>query len=583
MLAMAMHAQPGVYALLLGSGISTSAGIPTGWGVVKSLVSKLAAAEDPDDAQSHALAASDPEAWWSAHADGELGYSSLLAEAAPSASTRQGLLREYFVATDREREEGNKVPGPAHTAVAELAKRGTVRVILTTNFDRLIEQALDAEGVQAQVISRADAVKGMTPLTHAAVTVIKLHGDYTELDTRNTLDELTTYPKEWTELLRQVFTEFGLVISGWSGEWDKALVAALESAPRRYPLYWDSRSSNGPGARQLLTALHGHRMPAETAEQLFSDLAGSIDALDRLAEPQLTTAMAIARLKRYLPNPVLRIDLHDLVMSKVDDVATAVRSLPFRSNVLTVDDLDGHFTELLAATTPLLRLLIAGVYHDDEGAHTRLWVDILQRLLDLRQTFTGPTALLPLQHYPALLALQSMNIVAVERSRDGLFTELLTAPRWADIGRDPSPAFDVLHMGQVLDDGTVLVLPRWNGHRWSYPPSHMLRNDLEAVFADHLPSGEQFRRLMDDVEYRTGFVQHFLRVPDLGMWHANSGEFVGDRNQRRDGSLPAETRFREHIERHGKGVWGTMTATGILTDSEFDSYRAVLKQYVRFG
>lgn len=30
MLATGMHAQPGVYALLLGSGVSTGAGIPTG-------------------------------------------------------------------------------------------------------------------------------------------------------------------------------------------------------------------------------------------------------------------------------------------------------------------------------------------------------------------------------------------------------------------------------------------------------------------------------------------------------------------------------------------------------------------------
>jgi hypothetical protein len=42
MLATAMQSQPGVYALLLGSGISTGAGIPTGWGVVTSLVEKAA-------------------------------------------------------------------------------------------------------------------------------------------------------------------------------------------------------------------------------------------------------------------------------------------------------------------------------------------------------------------------------------------------------------------------------------------------------------------------------------------------------------------------------------------------------------
>lgn len=46
MLATSMHAQPGVYALLLGSGVSSGAGIATGWGVVTTLVREVAALVD---------------------------------------------------------------------------------------------------------------------------------------------------------------------------------------------------------------------------------------------------------------------------------------------------------------------------------------------------------------------------------------------------------------------------------------------------------------------------------------------------------------------------------------------------------
>ena len=179
-------------------------------------------------------------------------------------------------------------------------------------------------------------------------------------------------------------------------------------------------------------------------------------------EPPLTTAMAVARLKRYLPNPVLRIDLHDLVMSKVDTVNTVIRAIPYPSAV-SFEQLDAHFTELLTATTPLLHLLVTGVHHDD-GSHTQLWVDVLQRLLDLRQTHTGNPTLLPLQRYPALLALQTMNLVAVERGRDDLFIGLLTAPKWADVGREPTPSFDVLHLQRVLEEGMVNGLPQWGAN-----------------------------------------------------------------------------------------------------------------------
>ena len=42
-LALGLSASPGVYAMLLGSGTSTAAGVPTGWGVVTDLIRKVAA------------------------------------------------------------------------------------------------------------------------------------------------------------------------------------------------------------------------------------------------------------------------------------------------------------------------------------------------------------------------------------------------------------------------------------------------------------------------------------------------------------------------------------------------------------
>ena len=44
-LAFSVYSGKGVYALLLGSGISTSAGVPTGWGIILDLIRKVAAVE----------------------------------------------------------------------------------------------------------------------------------------------------------------------------------------------------------------------------------------------------------------------------------------------------------------------------------------------------------------------------------------------------------------------------------------------------------------------------------------------------------------------------------------------------------
>ena len=140
-------------------------------------------------------------------------------------AARRGLPAGFFEPSEEELDAGLKVPGPAHHAVAALVKRGFVRVIITTNFDRLTEQALEEAGVPPQVVSLPEAVDGMAPLSHAKATVVKLNGDYADLQARNTAEELSDYPPAWKALLHRVFDEYGLVISGWSADLD--LGAAL--------------------------------------------------------------------------------------------------------------------------------------------------------------------------------------------------------------------------------------------------------------------------------------------------------------------------------------------------------------------
>ncbi len=101
-LATSVHASPGVYALLLGSGVSSATGIRTGWQIVSDLVRRAATAKFPDDPAAGDPAAGDPaadnpEAWWSEHGDGQpLGYSGLLEALAPTPAARDALLSGYF-------------------------------------------------------------------------------------------------------------------------------------------------------------------------------------------------------------------------------------------------------------------------------------------------------------------------------------------------------------------------------------------------------------------------------------------------------------------------------------------------------
>ena len=114
-LAFSIQANPGVYSVLVGSGVSKAAKIPTGWEVTLDLTRKLAKLYgetcDPD-----------PEHWHLNKFGKEAVYSDLLDGLAKTPAERQQLLREYWEPNDQEREGGEKQPTAAHRAIATLAR-----------------------------------------------------------------------------------------------------------------------------------------------------------------------------------------------------------------------------------------------------------------------------------------------------------------------------------------------------------------------------------------------------------------------------------------------------------------------------
>jgi NAD-dependent SIR2 family protein deacetylase len=205
----AVYSNKGVYAVLLGSGMSSAAGIPTGWEITLELVRRIAKAEGV------AEGVADPAAWFQMTKGREPEYSALLDMLAVTAEERRAILHRFIEPTQEEAQAGLKVPTAAHRALAGLTARGYIRVILTTNFDRLTETALRQAGVEPTVISSADDAVGSVPLTHAGCVVVKLNGDYLDTRIRNTPAELAAYDPRMNQYLDRVLDEFGLIVLGW--------------------------------------------------------------------------------------------------------------------------------------------------------------------------------------------------------------------------------------------------------------------------------------------------------------------------------------------------------------------------------
>ena len=471
-LALAVHAGRGVYALLLGSGVSRAAKIPTGWEITLDLIRRLADLSNESPAS--------PEAWYREKHCKEPDYSALLEDLAKTGAERQQLLRQYVEPTAEEREQGEKAPTAAHHAIARLAANGYVKVIITTNFDCLLESALREAGVEPQVISTDDQVKGAVPIVHAPCTVLKLHGDYLDTRIRNTLQELEKYSEEYDRLLDRIFDEFGLIVCGWSGEWDTALRNAFQrTASRRYTTYWTVHGELGEEGKRLIAHRKAETISIQDADSFFPSLADHVESIEEFSRPHpLSTQIAVATAKRYLPNEQYDIRFHDLVNDLVGDFLRK-KSVP--ATGINAKELTARVRRYDALCETLVAVAAVGGYWC-ELRHYPIWKAALSRLMSVltHYGFQGP---LNLDLYPATLLLYALGIGAVAHRRLLLLGELLALPANADPEQWVADVLAPHHLGEVrvMQQLEGLSSSRLPLNEWMFG---VLRTPLRAVLPD---------------------------------------------------------------------------------------------------
>jgi hypothetical protein len=531
-LAVSMRAKKGTYALLLGSGVSRSAQIPTGWDIVLSLVSRVAMVEGADFGD-------DPAGWYRQTYKEQPDYSALLGRLADTPAERSQIIREYIEPSPEERDLGLKLPSEAHRAIAELVSNGYIRVILTTNFDRLIENALSDVGIVPAVIDSADAAKGTLPLAHNTCTLIKLHGDYVDARIKNTTTELAKYQGPVNRLLDQVLLEYGLIVCGWSGEWDTALVTALKR--RRSPwfaTYWVSPREPRAEARTLIEHRSAKMVTSMDADSFFRRLADSVAALEDLSAPELiSAAMARMAMKRYIDDPSKRIRLHDLVVGESNRVRRTIEEEPAASfhNPITQEEIAGRLQRYESLTEILRNLLATGCYWGEE-AHEGHWITTLERLGSFsRVTVHHYQDLSNLRRYPALLALYTGGIASVARGRYETLQALLYGP--TSIGSETGerqPLLLEVHSRLLSEAAERTLAP-------GIIPAVVLSSHMYETqqiwlpLREYLPEDDRFQTCYDRFEYlfglaRTDISIHLGRHPwgPLGMFAFRGYGFSGE-------------------------------------------------------
>lgn len=427
-LAFAIYENRGVFALLLGSGLSRAAGIPTGWEITLDLIRRVAVAQGNDNEADWAQ-------WYRAKTGQEPNYSALLEELASSPQERRSILHSYIEPTEDDRLEGRKLPTKAHGAIADLVRGGYIRVIVTTNFDRLLENALRERGVEPTVVASSDALLGAEPISHSACYVLKLHGDYKDARILNTDTELNAYPPGYDQLLDRVFDEYGLIVAGWSGEWDHALRAALLRAPnRRYPVFWATRSKPLSGAQMILDHRRARTITISDADTFFTDTLSQIETLAQTHRPNpISVDLLVGTAKRFLTKQEHRIQLDELVTRQAEQLLHHLDKPDFGSNVpWAKETFRTRSQKYESLVEPLARVSgVLGRWGD--GSELPIILDILRSLYKhAEETRSGLLDYVNLRSYPAVLIFTAYGLGLTRSERwpelYGLFTGSIDRP-----------------------------------------------------------------------------------------------------------------------------------------------------------
>lgn len=487
-IAFSVSENKGVFAVLIGSGMSRAAHIPTGWEITLDLIRRVAAAQGVTDQPDWAK-------WFNKEKGEPPDYSKLLEALGSTPAERRAIMHSYIEPGEVDRETGQRAPTPAHYAVADMVVSGLIRVILTTNFDRLMETALRERGIEPTVVSSVDGLRGAEPLAHSRCYLFKVHGDYKDARILNTDGELSKYPKEFNILLDRIFDEYGLIICGWSGEWDEALRRAVMRAPnRRYPIYWATRSELKGSAEELAKHRGAKIVQIADANGFFRDLQDRVATLEKVrrVNPR-SVELTVASAKRFLARAEHRIELDELTSDEVEQLAR-----------LTSDELfspqggwsDEEFRDRVeryeAASETLAR--IAGVFGRwGDGSELSLVSDLVKSIYARANSVgSGLIAWLGLRSYPALLIATAYSI------------GLTRALRWHDLHsflrqqisreeKEPVALADVLVPGSWRGNENDL----WRRLQGLENRKTALSDHLVALFANW---GRSFAGLTEDFE-----------------------------------------------------------------------------------
>jgi hypothetical protein len=490
----------GAFALLLGSGISQKAGIPTGWDITLKLVQQIALLNNETIDESI-------DTWYVKKFKEELDYSNLLGKITNTQEERINLLKPFIEPNEEEFEEGLKQPTKAHEQIAQLVKLGYIKVIITTNFDRLIENSLKDIGIEPTVISNPKHIENSIPLVHSKITVIKINGDYLDTGFLNLKSELEKYDEELEKIMNYVFENFGLITCGWSAKWDIALVNSLKCSNKfRFSNFFTHLNVPNKELTELSKFRKGYLLQITDADIFFSEFLETILALEtNIQQHPLSPKVALARLKKYVVKEEHIIAIHELISSICDETLEAINSVPFPNP--DFDSMNKVMNSYLQHLETLSMLLAEGVYWSKDYHH-KIWIETIKKAGNIdhdQNRAKGYAVWSDIQYLPCLVSRYLVGIAAISNNKFELLKLILNIELHERndsknilLKTNPWDVIKSNHLNQML------------GQNFHTPMSEVLYKFIRPHFRQIIPIDKEFDAIFDYYEFICAIV--FVKV-----------------------------------------------------------------------
>ncbi len=217
--------------------------------------------------------------------------------------------------------------------------------------------------------------------------------------------------------------------------------------------------------------------------------------------PPESTALAVAELKRYLPDPVQHIRLDDFVRGEVDRTVEAldVANFPLDVEPTTADVVFERIARYEVQMQRVLSLLAVGVYFGEPDAQDALWVRSLLRIDGRPKPLSGKKVLIELQMYPTMLSALAVGLAGVLRGHLSPFMKIVTT-------EVPLPQYGTKEplLMRALPPyalGSITLQVMQERQRLLTPASDHVHAVLKEALRPTGPSDDEYDRAFDTLEY----------------------------------------------------------------------------------